>query len=347
LFARSHDVFDRLWIGSGIGPLDILKRIRVGLKEHFDIIHIFDHFPNVAIPFYVLKYFCKSAIVADWCDLYHLPGGLRETYGYRFDKIYNKLGILFKIMSQRIEISLRRKASAITVISSELKKIGILNGIPESKIFILEGGVNPEKIALMNKNYCRSKLGFSHDSTIIQFMGRCQNDIDIAMRSLSYIKDKLTNPILLLVGSPDPSNRLKAKKYNLENIYIEAGYVEDHELPIFLGCADIFVLPYKDNLANKTRWANKFGEYLAAGRPIVISNVGDQSKIVERNCLGLVSENSDSDFGAKIYELIQNPNLAREMGINARRFAENNISWKIISDKLSKIYENILGNKIL
>lgn len=335
-------ILSRLTSCQGWGILDIYKRIKVGMSSKFDIIQLFDHFPNIAIPFNYLRKRSSAKFVSDWCDLHHLPGGFRDTLKGRFDVVYKTIGFPFRKYLNFVEVDIRKKADAVTVISHKLKEIAIEQGIREEKLTVIEGGVDIDIIKPLPKMEAREKLGLPLNGSIIEFMGRHQSDLDIVIKSFASLKQELRNSYLLIVGTPDNWNKKLAIRYGIIDNYIEAGYCSDDLLPYYLACADLFVLPYKKNLANEARWANKFGEYLAAGRPTVISNVSAQACIIRKHEVGLVADNSIEDFTQKMKKLLKNNALSMNFGINARKLACEKYSWKKLAEKVENIYYQIL-----
>jgi len=332
----------RLWIGDGTGPLDIFARLKEGTSHQYDILHTFDHYLNISIPFYFLKYIKKQKTVSDWCDLFDLPGGLRETYGFKLDYIYNKINFPFRFFNRFMELNIRKKSDYVSVISEKLKEIAIESGIDGNKIALVEGGVDINLIVPLPKLKYRKKFNLPTNGRIICFMGRHQEDLDIVISSFTLLYNEIPDLYLMIIGKPVEKNKILTSKFGISDNYIEVGRCSDEELPHYLACADIFVLPYKNNLANEARWANKFGEYLAAARPIVISNVGDQAEIVKEYKVGLVAENTTEDFALKMKQLLSNKQLLIEYGENARNLACEKYSWKKMVDKLEIIYSEII-----
>lgn len=335
-----HDTFlsGRTRLEPGHGPFDILSRIKIGLSTEYDVVHIFDHFHNVYLPFLYLRKKLKAKFVADWCDVYHLPGGLRETYGTRYDRFYKTIGFWFRAYNRFVEIELRRMADAVTVISRRLNLIALEKGVEPRKVHLIEGGVDLDLVKPLPKQEARDKLGLPRDAKIIEFMGRFQSDLDIVLKSFPIIKKDVPRSLLLVVGQRYHWTRKLASTLGITDSYIEAGRCSDGLLPLYLACADVFTLPLKSNLANEARWANKFGEYLAAGRPIVISDVGDQAEIVRTYQTGLVATQSIDDFACKTRLLLEDEKLSTKMGQNATDIARSRYNWPELARKLESVY---------
>jgi glycosyltransferase involved in cell wall biosynthesis len=107
----------------------------------------------------------------------------------------------------------------------------------------------------------------------------------------------------------------------------------------------VFALPLRENLFNKTRWPNKIGEYMACGRPTVVSDVGEVAEVVKNNGIGLVAEPGVEGFAQKIRILFTDDKLAEDMGARAREMACKKYSWAQLGAELERIYFQVLNSK--
>ena len=199
-----HNVFGhytrRLFLEPGNGILDIITRVREGRSGAYDIIQLFDHSLNVAVPFYFLRNRLKSRFVSDWCDIYHYAGGLRYDYGFRLDSLYGKLGFPFKRYSQFVEFDLRRNADGVTAISQHLRNFAVQHGVQLDRVSVVEGGADVENIRMLAKFEARKKLGLPVNGKIVGFMGTFQCDMDVVIKSFSLLKDVVPDAYLLVIG---------------------------------------------------------------------------------------------------------------------------------------------------
>lgn len=343
-----HTIFGhytrRLFLEPGTGILDIIARLRECKTGKYDIIQLFDHSLNVAIPFYVLRHSLKSRFISDWCDIYHYAGGLRYTYGFRIDRIYEKIGFLFRKFSRFVEFDLRRKTDGVTAISQNLLEFAVEQGVERQKVALVEGGADVEHIYPLPKIEARKKLGLPVEGKIVGFMGTFQRDMDIVIKSFSLLKDEVPDSYLMVIGTPFPWTRECAQAQGIAGRYIEAGRCSDELLPYYLASTDLLALPLKDNLFNATRWPNKFGEYMACGRPVVVSNVGNIADIVWEHGTGMVAENDALDFSCKLKAILTDSVLAEKMGTKARQLVCGNYSWAIQAAKLEDHYTHIANS---
>jgi glycosyltransferase involved in cell wall biosynthesis len=143
---------------------------------------------------------------------------------------------------------------------------------------------------------------------------------------------------LIITGKPSRSVVEQARLYGVENYIHLTGLLKDEDLPWYLGCADLFVLPLANKLYNIGRWPNKICDYMSLGRPIVSNAVGDIKQLFEEYQIGLLSGWSPLEFASQIGYLIGHPEMAAKLGINARNTAVHVYDWKILIRRLEQFY---------
>ena len=107
----------------------------------------------------------------------------------------------------------------------------------------------------------------------------------------------------------------------------------------------MFLLPLVNSIANRGRWPSKINDYLAAGRPVVASAVGDIADLFARGRLGALAGSEMEGLVTACLELVDDPDQAAEIGRNARMFAETELSWSQISAGFLATYEDALRRR--
>jgi glycosyltransferase involved in cell wall biosynthesis len=128
----------------------------------------------------------------------------------------------------------------------------------------------------------------------------------------------------------------------VEENLILTGFLPFEELPWYLGCADLFVMPFPEKIYNIGRWPSKISDYMSVGRPTITNPVGDIKSLFEKHSIGLFAKWDPQDFAQKISFLFEHPELARELGENARKVAVVEYDWKVLIGKLEGFFLQVI-----
>jgi glycosyltransferase involved in cell wall biosynthesis len=79
---------------------------------------------------------------------------------------------------------------------------------------------------------------------------------------------------------------------------------------------------------------------------VTVSNpVGDVKTLFENYEVGLLADWDPVDFAQKIVYLIENPDLAHQLGENARNVADTIYDWRILIKRLEDFYFSVLDQE--
>jgi glycosyltransferase involved in cell wall biosynthesis len=85
---------------------------------------------------------------------------------------------------------------------------------------------------------------------------------------------------------------------------------------------------------------------MGSGKVLVTSSVQALAEIVQDGVTGLVFEKDNSqDLADKLEIVLLDEKLRSEMGLNANKWVKENHSWEVISERVTKIYDEILEGK--
>ncbi len=88
----------------------------------------------------------------------------------------------------------------------------------------------------------------------------------------------------------------------------------------------------------------KIFEYMMVGIPIISSNFKGLKEIIEENNCGIcVDPQSPEEIAKAVEYLINNPEIAKQMGENGRKVVEEKYNWENEGKKLLKIYGDLLN----
>lgn len=319
----------------GWAPVDILFRLGHVIRHRYDIVHAFDHRPNVSVPWFISKCASKGVHLADWADWW-CRGGIitsRRRFGF-LDK-----------WEASLEEGIKRVAEGVTVTSRVLEKRALSLGIPPEKILYLPSGADTERIKPLDRAECRAKLNIPQDARVVVFVGHALWDLDFLINAFRLVSHSVPDAMLYLVGSEWKEMRgvLSAGCSGLP--IRSAGLVSPEELPLHLAVADVHALPLQDTLVNQARGPIKLGDYMASGRPIVTQNVGDTGMLVEREQIGVVTGTTVREFAEGLSALLTDSARCEQLGRHAREVAEQQYTWKQCTRPLLDFYERFMKDR--
>jgi glycosyltransferase involved in cell wall biosynthesis len=103
---------------------------------------------------------------------------------------------------------------------------------------------------------------------------------------------------------------------------------------------DVLVSPRLGGAVGNLQYPFKLSAYLAAGRPVLGTDVGDQGQIIRSaRCGAVVAPEAPAELAAAIEGLAgAPPTELRDMGARARAFAEKNLSYGVLREQLGSTY---------
>ncbi len=318
----------------GNGPLDIAARVRLLMREDFDVVHGFEYYANVMAPIMLTKRLKDYVYVSDWCDWFSKGMALK---GRRFSWCKPAIKLVGMLEEQA-----RLRADGVTVISHELEAKVQSMRVSSDRVMRLPGGAPSDLIVPLDRTKAREELGFPRDASIAAFAGNYQADVDIFLKAFAAVAAKRPGCLMVLLGSR-PSGELAAliSQLGLDDRVVRPGFVSTSALGQYLASSDICLLPMRDNDDNRSRWPNKIGDYMAAGRPIVASRVGDVVDVMTRHEIGFLVENDPAEVADRIEWIFGHPVEAAAMGDNGRALAEREYSWASLAGKVESFYHSL------
>jgi glycosyltransferase involved in cell wall biosynthesis len=309
----------------------------VGLSK-FDIVHSSNvGCPTTALPVPAYKIIQALRlrdykIFVDWDDTWGRDGLMRFTHR----------GKIMEMMATILEEKVPLCADHVTVVSETIRQRALSVGIKPEKITQIPNGANVEGIKPQPMLQARKRLGLPNDKKILCFVGSMLMSFDLLLRTLQIVIRRFPNTSLLLV-SPLKANHLRRiATLNLTKEVIPIGVQPYENIPLYLGASDILLLPRANNFIERANFPSRLMDYLAAGRPVVATAIGEVERVIRESNGGLLTApDNPEDFANKIIELMENPQLCDELGKNAREAAENKFSWQIVTKKLEKVYINV------
>jgi len=168
---------------------------------------------------------------------------------------------------------------------------------------------------------------------------------DTAVRAMTILKEKVPNAILVLVGNNSAEDHvLKAliQELGLEDVVFMEGWKDVSLFPSYVEAASVCISPLKRNLHHDTTFANKIFQYMAMGKPVVVSDSTAQANVIRAEDCGLVHEaENHGDLAEKLFDVLKNKEEAKRLGDNGKEAVLDRWNWKVTSRELINLYDKL------
>jgi glycosyltransferase involved in cell wall biosynthesis len=337
---RTVETPDLLWgrLRSGWDAWNILNRVLYlrADKRRYDLIYCGLTRPATIYPALFYKSRHHVPMVTDWID-WHGRGGIIDECRPGWYRV------LFGRIETYYEEAFRAKAEGLIVISTALAKRAVELGADPARILHLPNGSQPELFNMPNSAACRRRVGLDVTGPIVGYASQDTHlDLALMIEVLAKIVIRYPEAKLLITGNPPRKIAELAQAHGVGSNLILTGFLPYEELPWYLGCADLFVMPFPEKVYNIGRWPSKVNNYMSVGRPTVSNPVGDIKTLFEEHHIGLLAKWDPEDFGQKILFLLEHPDIAQDLGRNARRAAVTEYDWKVLIVRLENFLYEVL-----
>jgi alpha-maltose-1-phosphate synthase len=206
--------------------------------------------------------------------------------------------------------------------------------MPDRKVFTIPLGEHKVAPFLIFK---RNDL--EEDGNLILFFGRIHRykGLDYLIQAEPLITGELPGTKIVIAGSGENfkvyENMIGDRK---NNYIIQNKFISFKEGAEIFQRSSIVVLPYID--------ASQSGVVLTAygfKKPVVVTDVGSISEIVDPDKTGLIVPPKDSASLARaVVKLMKDKNLREQMGENAYRKLKSDLSFELIARQTFEVYKN-------
>jgi glycosyltransferase involved in cell wall biosynthesis len=317
----------RLGIPYAIPQITSFKTFLETVKSN-DLIHVHGH------PY------LSSLLAAKIAKQYSKP--LVLTQHNTFIEYNNFWDNIEKLNDMAIGKQVIKEADKIIVVSNATKNYVSSLGADPEKMRVLHNGVDLNRFRPLTgiKGEMREKLGISKDAKVVLTVRRLvyKNGIDTLIESAKTAIKKNPKLVFIVVGKGPDFKEVKGKieQLGIQKNFKLAGFVSDEALPGYYNVADFFVLPSKSGEGLPLVAL----EAMACGLPVIATNVGGTSEIINEDYGKLVPPNSPESLAEATLEFSHKDLSA--LKIDLRRIVEQKYSWDRNVEKLVEIYEELI-----
>ncbi len=228
-----------------------------------------------------------------------------------------------------------RAADRVVVVSRVLGDALVAAGVPSHKVVVNPNGVDPRRFHPdVPARSLRERLGLD-GRTVVGFSGTfgVWHGIPTLAAALPLVARARPEVRFLLVGD-GPLRRLvveAVERHSLTDRVVLPGAVPHDHMPAYLAACDVLLSPHGRQADGREFFGSptKLYEYMAAGRAIVASGVGQIGDVLRDGETALLVPPDEPDaLAAAVTRLVDAPGLRERLGRAARAQAEQAHTWR-------------------
>jgi len=175
----------------------------------------------------------------------------------------------------------------------------------------------------------------------VGFMGGNKDGLENLIEAMALVNERMKNSKLNLIGSAPKKDILRLKNkvetLGLNDVVSFLGSKKADEIPAFLSSSDLLVLARPNTIQAKAGFSTKLGEYLASGKPVVITDTGEISKYLkDQQSAYLVEPDDIEKFAEKIICALSDTN-SKNIGIEGMKVANQNFNYKLYGKNIVEL----------
>lgn len=253
-----------------------------------------------------------------------------------------------------VERSAYRAAHAVVANCDEVRRQLIQEGVPEKKARTVYNGLDPARLqaAHTDRKVILASLNLPESARFVTIVANmrahvwnpeptCYKDHPTFLRAAQRVRDSVAEAAFIIAGEGE----LKEKTQELAR---DLGIADR---TFFIGrCQNVgAVLSISDVCVLSSRaegFSNAILEYMAAGRPVVATDVGGASEAIVHGETGYIVAPGDHEQMARhIISLLLDPGTARSMGARGERIVNEKFSCQRQLQNVDSLYNELLKQK--
>ncbi|MFZ3166839.1 MAG: glycosyltransferase family 4 protein [Candidatus Methanoperedens sp.] len=214
--------------------------------------------------------------------------------------------------------------------------------IPLNKSELIPNGVDTELFKEYPPDDIKKELGINN-CFVVGHVGVLREwiDLETLFLAVKQLNEKLNIRLLIVGGGIGYEDSVvMAKKNGLLKNVIFTGTVPYTQVPKYISCMDVCVVPFKPDAVSQNSLPLKLFEYMACKKPVISTKVEGIIAAVQNRVL---YASNVEEYKDRIIELYENEGLRRKLGYEGREIVEKNYEWSKITSRLEQVMEEVRG----
>ncbi|MDD5503925.1 MAG: glycosyltransferase family 4 protein [Candidatus Omnitrophica bacterium] len=233
----------------------------------------------------------------------------------------------------------------VSVSSRRLKELCLKAAVREDDIFPAPVGADINQFKPCPDQSHGIKTRYNTGRYLVLYIGQLHGGqyAELFIKAAGLILKKTKEVTFMIIGDGYRSVELKelASAQGLGRHMIFTGSLPHEIVPSYINSADICVACFEDNDITRCKSPLKIAEYLACGKAIVASNVGEVGNMIKDAGL-LVKPGDCSALADGILKLVNDGGLRQALSSRARARAVEKYNWDFTASSLLSAYNKYL-----
>jgi glycosyltransferase involved in cell wall biosynthesis len=241
-------------------------------------------------------------------------------------------------------------SATLIIVVAEASRAELIDmGVDPQRILLNPNGVDPGRFAQGGGHEIRRTLALA-DAELIGFVGSFGpwHGASVLARAFSILASRRPRARLLLIGDGPQRNEVTRilRADGLTDRAVFTGTLPPLEVPAYLDACDVLASPHVDLGGNVQFFGSptKLFEYMASGKPIVASRLGQIGDVLDdgRSAL-LVAPGDVAELAGALEHCLANRGAANGLGAAARADAIKRHTWSDNAARLIDAYADLVS----
>jgi len=249
-------------------------------------------------------------------------------------------------LSRALETFVLRRAAAVTTICEGLRTEICARGVAPGKVTIIPNAVDTEQFGAAHPGSAAIRQQHATGGQrLLGFIGSFFNweGLDLLVSAAAILKGSRTDFRVLLVGGGAEDERLRRQvaTLGLEGVVIFTGRVPHGEVGAYYGAMDLLVYPRPSTPLTDMVTPLKPLEAMAAGKPVLASDVAGHRELIRHEFNGLLFQAGDADALAAGLDAALRRSDLPAISSRARQWVLDERTWQSSVARYQPVYAGL------
>lgn len=315
-------------------PIWVWQFLSLAWRRKFDVIHAIN---ITMLPLgYLAAKLLRVPIVYDMYENY--PAALQswKLRGW-FNRTFRN-----PAFAERLDRFFMRRVDHVFVVVEESAERARALGAREERLSVVYNTTDVQ--ALLAQPLDENIVQKYHGHFTIVYTGNvsAERGLKTIVAAMSGLRYKIPNVKLVIAGGGPSEQAIRdfVKARALEDFVEITGWVDDKLFPSYIHAANVCIVPHPANAFIDTTLPNKLFDYMALGKPVIVSDAKPLARIVRECDCGTVFASNDAESFITAVEHVRTNNVAA--GARGKHAVAIKYNWQISARALLDYYRTLI-----